>query len=106
MTWKRAGTMSSRSAPILADLHHVGAAAGTDLPRGLYHLFDARQMVGQMAKVALGWRASDFAIGIAFSQRGSRLGFRDGHFQILEGQLALVGGSCSTACHKARAARR
>ena len=35
--------------PILADLHHVGATAGADLPRGFDHLFDARQMVGPMA---------------------------------------------------------
>ena len=77
---------------VFANLHHVGAAAGTDLLRGFDHLFDARQMVGQMAKVALGGRASDFAISITFDQRLTRgLGFRDGRFQIFKGQLALVG---------------
>ena len=79
--------------PILADLHHVGAAAGADPLRGFDHLFDARQMIWQMAKVAFGWRTSGPAIGIALRQRcpGS-LGFRDGRFQILESQLTLIGG--------------
>ena len=27
---------------VFADLHHIGAAAGTDLLRGFDHLFDAR----------------------------------------------------------------
>lgn len=91
--------MSSRSAfaiglepmapqwPTLANLHHVGAAAGTHLLRRFDQLLDARQM----AKVAFGCRTSGPAIGIAFGQRIPRsLGFRDGRFQILESQLALV----------------
>ena len=42
---------------VLAELHHVGAAAGANHLLRLDHLFDARQMVWQMAKVALGRRA-------------------------------------------------
>lgn len=50
-------------------------------------------MIGQMAKVAFGWRTPGPAISVTIRQRipGS-LGFRDGRFQILESQLALIGG--------------
>ena len=54
---------------VLADLHHVGAAAGANHLLRLDHLFDARQMVWQMAKVALGRRASCGAVSVAGSQR-------------------------------------
>ena len=53
---------------VFADLHHVAAAAGASLLCGFYHLLDARQMVWQMAKVALGCRTPGFAIGVAFDQ--------------------------------------
>ena len=77
---------------VFANLHHIGAAAGTGLLRGFDHLLDARQVVGQMAKVALGWRASGFAIGIAFSHCIPRgLGLGDRRFQILKCQLARIG---------------
>ncbi len=75
----------------VADLHHIGA--GADASRGFDHLLDARQMICQMAKVALGCRASGFTIGIALRQRlPCSLGLGDCRFQNLKGQLALVGG--------------
>lgn len=82
---------------VFANLHHIGAAAGTDLLRGFYHLLDARQVVWQMAKVAIGREASCLAIGVAFDQRIPRgLGFGDHRFQILKSQLTRIGGSsCS-----------
>ena len=46
-----------------------------------------------MAKVALGYRASGSAIGIAFHQRiPGGLGLGDRRFQILESQLTRIGG--------------
>ena len=78
---------------VFANLHHIGAAAGTDLLRGFYHLLDARQVVWQMAKVAIGREASCLAIGVAFDQRIPRgLGFGDHRFQILKSQLTRIGG--------------
>jgi hypothetical protein len=77
---------------VFADLHNIGAAAGTDASRGFDHLLDARQVIWQMAKVAFGCWTSGPAISIALCQRcpGS-LDFRDGRFQILESQLTLIG---------------
>jgi hypothetical protein len=77
---------------ILADFHHLGAAAGADFLYRFDHLLDARQMVWQMAKITFGGRASGFAIGIAFDQHiPGGLGLGDSRFQIFESQLTLVG---------------
>ena len=106
MTWKRAGMMSSRSLGRrengppdhflillhLANLHHLGAAAGADLVPGLDHLFDAGQMVWQMTKIALGRRSLGGAIGIG-RHHGitSGLGFSNSGLKVFEGQLTFIG---------------
>lgn len=80
------------SSAILADPYHIKAAAGADILRRFNHLFDARQMVWQMAKIAFGGRASGFAIGVAFCLRISAgLGIGDSRFEILKGQLTRIG---------------
>ncbi len=79
-------------AAVFADLHHVGAAAGADLLRGFDHLFDPRQVVRQMAEVALGCRSPCGAIGIAGVQRlTSGFGLGDSRLKVFEGQLTFIG---------------
>jgi hypothetical protein len=103
ITWNRAGTMSSRSAfaiglePMapqwltLADLDHIGAAAGADLVLRLDHLFDPRQVVWQMAKIALGRRSPRFAVGIVDDTGiNCGFGFSDGRLKVFKCQLACV----------------
>ncbi len=79
-------------AAVFADLHHVGAAAGAGLLRGFDHLFDARQVVWQMTKVAFGGRSPLGAIGIADGQRiTGGFGLGDSGLQVFESQLTLIG---------------
>ena len=76
---------------IFADLDHVGAAAGADLVHGLDHLFDPRQVVRQMAEIALGRRSPRCAVGIArHTGISGNFGFSDGRLEVFEGQLACV----------------
>ena len=73
------------------DLDHVGAAAGADLVLRLDHLFDPRQVVRQMAKIALGWGTPRCAIGIADDAGiNCGLGFGNGLLKVFKGQLACV----------------
>ncbi len=78
-------------AAILADLHHVGAATGASHTCRLDQLFDARQMIWQMAKIALGCRPSGCAIRILRGY-GITDGFRfgDSGLKVFECQLAVV----------------
>ena len=77
---------------VFADLHHVGAAAGADVVRGFDHLLDPRQVVWQMAEVALGRRSPLGAVGIADGHcfPGS-FGLGDSRLQVLEGELPGIG---------------
>ena len=76
---------------ILADLDHVGATAWADLVVGFDHLFDARQVLWQVAKVALGRRPPGCAISIAcHASISCRLGFSDSRLKVFKGQLARV----------------
>ena len=76
----------------LTDLDHVGAAAEADLVLRLDHHFDARQVVWQMAKTALGWRPPGCAVGIArhVGIAGGRC-FSDSRLKVFKSQLAIVG---------------
>lgn len=59
--------------------------------RGFDHLFDARQMIEQMAKGSIGWRASGFALCLFVSQpMPGSFGFRNSRFQFLESQLSRI----------------
>ena len=75
-------------APVLADPHHLPAAAGAERALWLDHLLDALQMLRQMADIALGPLRRARRRRIA--GRGLRLHFRTRALQLLEGQLALV----------------
>ena len=58
---------------------------------GFDHFFDARQMVRQMAKVALGRRSPGGAIGIAHGKGTGGLGLGDSGLKVFEGQLSIIG---------------
>ena len=75
----------------LTDLDHVGAAAEADLVLRLDHHFDARQVVWQMAKIALGWGTPGGAVSIArHTGISCRLCFSDSRLEVFESQLARV----------------
>ena len=68
-----------------------GAVTANHLLR-LDHLFDARQMVWQMAKVALGRRVPCGAVSVADSQRiTSCFCLGDSRLKAFESQLTLIG---------------
>jgi hypothetical protein len=58
---------------------------------GYEHLFDPRQVIRQMAKIALGCRSPRFAVGIADDTGiNCGFGFGDGSLKVFKGQLACV----------------
>jgi hypothetical protein len=66
----------------LTDLDHVGAAAEADLVLRLDHHFDARQVVWQMAKIALGWGTPGGAVSASATavSRSSKASWRASGF--------------------------
>ncbi len=75
-----------------ADLHLVGAAAGAGLLRGFEHLLDPRQVVWQMAEIALGRRSRLGCVGIADGHRITNgCGLSDSRLQVFEIQLPVIG---------------
>ena len=76
---------------VFADLDPVGAAAGADLLLRLDHLFDAWQVVWQVAQIALGRRSPAGAVGIArHTGIAGDLGLGNGRLKVFKSQLACV----------------
>ena len=77
-------------APVLADPHHLPAAAGAERTLRLDHLLDPFQVLRQMADIARRPRPLWRALRSRVAGRGLRLHFRTRTLQVLEGQLVLV----------------